>query len=219
MEHKNLDNSLKDTLVGLQHYIDIQIKYNKLLLAKRMGEVSSIFVLMLLLLGVFSFALFFLSFAFVEWYTANYESRFYGHLIVFGFYFFIGLLLLILREPLIFSPIRKLFARVFAGEENGDNAKNVFGSKEAIELQLKNYREILKEEEADLKERFEKFGKAFTLSNIIQSAGRSFYKSFVTTSNIARVAYGLVKRVKGGISKKKSRKRKKEPPQIENSTD
>ena len=100
MESKNLDGSLKDTLVGLQHYVDLQIRYNKLLLAKRMGEISSIFVLFLLLLGIISFALFFLSFAFVDWFAANYSNRFYGHLIVFGFYFLIALLLFLLKEPI-----------------------------------------------------------------------------------------------------------------------
>ena len=219
MESKNLDGSLKDTLVGLQHYVDLQIRYNKLLLAKRMGEISSIFVLFLLLLGIISFALFFLSFAFVDWFAANYSNRFYGHLIVFGFYFLIALLLFLLKEPLIFGPIRKLFAGIFTGEEdNGDN-KKVFHSKEAIDLLLRNYRETIKEEEADLKEKFEKLGKVFTLPNVIQSAGRSIYKSFVTTSNMARFTYNLVKIIKSSLSKKKEKKRKVEPPLIEDNDD
>lgn len=219
MESKNLDGSLKDTLVSLQYYVDLQIRYNKLLLTKRMGEISSIFALFLLLLGIFSFALFFLSFAFVDWYAANYGNRFYGHLIVFGFYFLIALLLFLLKEPLIFGPIRKLFAGIFTGEEdNGDNRK-VLHSKEAIDLLLRNYRETIKEEEADLKEMFEKLGKVFTLPNVIQSAGMSIYKSFVTTSNMARFTYNLVKMIKSSLSKKKEKKREVEPPLIEDNDD
>ena len=219
MESKNLDGSLKDTLVGLQHYVDLQIRYNKLLLAKRMGEIFSIFILFLLLLGMFSFALFFLSFAFVDWYAANYGNRFYGHLIVFGFYFVLALLLLLLREPLIFGPIRKLIANIFATEQDDGGNKKVFRSKEAIDLLLNNYRETIKEEEKELKEKFEKLGKVFTIPNVIQSAGRGIYRSFVTTSTMARLTYQLVKRIKDSLSKKKGKIQKEEPPLIEDKED
>lgn len=219
MKSKNLDGSLKDTLVGLQHYVDLQIRYNKLLLAKRMGEISSVFTLFMILLIIFSFALLFLSFTFVDWFAAQYDNRYFGNLIVFGFYSLIGLILILFREQFIFGPIRNLFANIFATkEDNGDN-KKAFRSKEAIDLLLINYRETIKEEEDDLKEKFEKLGKAFTLPNVIQSAGKSIYKSFVTTSNMARFTYQLVKRIKGGFSKKKEKKRKVEPPLIEDNDD
>lgn len=200
--------------MGLQHYIDLQVRYNKLLLAKRMGEVSSVFVLFLLLLGAFSFGLLFLTYAFVDWYAANFGSRSVGNLIVFGIYLLIALIIFFFREPLIFSPIRRLFTRIFAGDDDNDPATGL-RSKQAINLQLKNYREMLDEEEADLKTKFESLGAAFTLPNIIQSVGKSFYKTYVTTSNIARLTYTLVQKIKSNISHKKQKKKKEEPPRLE----
>jgi len=219
MESKNLDDSLKEALASLQHYVDLQVRYNKLLLAKRMGEVSSIFVLFMLLLGIFSFAALFLTFAFVDWFAANYSSRTVGNLIVFAFYLLFALLLFILREPLIFSPIRKLFTKIFANDDEMGEYSKGFKSKQAITLQLKNYREMLHDEEAELKERFEEVGSIFTLSNIIQNVGKSFYKTFVTTSNVAKITYSLVNKIKNNMARKKNQKSKKEPHQLEDNND
>lgn len=213
MDSKNIDGSLKNSLMGLQHYVDLQIRYNKLLLGKRMGEIAAIFTLIIILSIFFSFAVLFLSFFFVDWYAEHIGSRYIGNIIVFGFYLLIGIIILIFREPLIIGPIRKMFANNFSAKDGEE--VSTFRSKEAIDLQLKNYRETIKEEEEHLKESFEKLGQSFTLANIIQSAGRSIYNSFVTTTNIARLTYNLVSRLKGKVSKKKKRKKKKEPPLLD----
>jgi len=215
MDSKNLDGSLKDALMSLQHYVDLQVRYNKLLLAKRMGEVSSIFVLFMLLLGIFSFALLFLTFAFVDWYAANYGSRSVANIIAFLAYLIIALIIIFLREPLIFGPIRKLFTRMFTNDDDNGEKVKIFRSKQAINLQLKNYKEMLHDEEAELKEKFEKLGAVFTLPNVIQSVGKGFYRSFVTTSNIAKITYKIVRRIKSNINRKKEKKRKENPPQLE----
>lgn len=217
MESKNIESSLKDALMGLQHYVDLQIRYNKILISKRMGEVSSYFVLFLLILGVFSFALLFLGFAFVEWYADAFGSRLQGRLIVVGFFTLLGVLLILLREPLLFSPIRKIFGKAFADDEKDDEDNPIYNSKEALNLQLKNYREIIDEEQIDLKEKLDDLGDLFTLSNIIQSAGKSIYNSFITTSNIAKLTYNLVQRYRG--SSKKKHKTKEEPPLLQNDND
>jgi hypothetical protein len=219
MESKNLGGSFKEALVGLQHYVDLQVRYNKLLLAKRMGEVSSIFVLFMLLLGIFSFALLFITFAFVDWYAANYGSRATGNFIVFTIYLVVALIIFFFREPFIYSPIRRLFTGIFASDDDNDSSSKGFKSKQAINLQLKNYREMLHDEESELKEKFEKLGAVFTLPNIIQSVGKGFIKSFITTSNIARISYNIVKRIKENIARKKKRKNSAEPPQLEEGED
>lgn len=217
MDRKNLDSSLKSTLTGLQNYVDLQIRYNKLLLAKRMGEIASVFTLIIILAIIFSFAVLFLSFFFVDWYAEHVGSRYIGNIIVFGFYALIGIIILIFREQLIISPIRKMFANNFSKKDGEEGI--TFRSSEAINLQLKNYREIINEEEAELKETFENLGHTFTLGNVIQSASRSIYKSFVTTSNIARLTYNLVSKIKEKVTKKKTRKSKKDPPLLDEEND
>jgi ABC-type multidrug transport system fused ATPase/permease subunit len=219
MESKNLDDSLKEAFTSMQRYVDLQVRYNKLLLAKRMGEVSSIFVLFMLLLGAFSFAALFLTFAFVDWFAANYGSQSVGNLIVFAFYLLLALILFIFREPFIYSPIRNLFTKIFANDDDKGEYSKGFKSKQAIVLQLKNYREMLHDEEVELKEKFEEVGSIFTLSNIIQSVGKGVYKTFVTTSNVAKITYTIVNKIKSNMARKKHRKSKQEPPQLEDNND
>lgn len=212
MDSKNLESSLKEALVSLQHYLDLQVRYNKLLIAKQLGEISSVFALFMILLIIFSFAIFFLSFWFVDWFAANVGPRYYGNLIVFGFYALIGISLIIFREPIIFRPIRKMFASSFAGDEE---TGTIYDSKESIIRQLLNYKETIKEEEEDLKEKFEDLNNAFTITNILQSISKSFYKTFMTTSNFAKAGFFLVQKIKSRLSKSKSKKSRKKPPQIE----
>lgn len=213
MESKNIDDSLKNALMGLQHYVDLQIRYNKLLLGKRMGEIAAIFTLIIVLSIILSFAVLFLSFFFVDWFAEYIGSRYIGNIIVFGFYLLVGIIILIFREQLVVGPIRKMFVNNFSAKD-GEEAI-IFKSKESIDLQLKNYRETIKEEEAELKESFENLSQSLTLVNIIQSVGRSIYSSFVTTTNIARLTYHLVSKIKGKVTKKKKRKSKKEPPLLD----
>ena len=217
MDSKNLNSSLQGILAGLQNYVDLQIRYNKLLLAKRMGEIASVFTLIIILAIIFSFAVLFLSFFFVDWYAEYFGSRYIGNIIIFGFYALIGVIIIIFREQIIISPIRKMFANNFSRKDGEEGV--TFRSTEAINLQLKNYREIIEEEEVEIKETLENLGNTFTLGNVIQAASKSIYKSFVTTSNIARLTYNLVSKIKENISKKKARKRKKRPPLLDEEND
>lgn len=218
MESKKIEDSLKETLVGFQHYIDLQIRYNKLLLSKRMGEISSYLVLFLLILGLFGFAVFFLAFAFVEWYADAFGSRLQGRLIVSGIFILLAILIILFKEVILFGPIRKLFGKIFTAEDGYVENIHVYDSRESINLRLKTYREIISDEEESLKENLHGLGEVFTLTNIVQSAGRSIYNTFLTTSNIASAAYNLVRRLKGSSSKKK-KKGKNKPPQLEDDND
>lgn len=219
MENKNLESSLKETLVSLQHYVDLQIRYNKLLLAKRMGEISSVFALFMILLIIFSFAIFFLSFSFVSWFAAQTGNRYYGDLIVFGFYLLVGIVLIIFRERIIFGPVRNLFANIFTSDDYEENNDHYFQSKESINNHLHNYKESIREEEADLKEKIDNLNNVFTFPNVLQSISKSFYKTYLNTSNIAKVSYFLVRKIKSGISKNKTKKERKKQQQLEDGDD
>lgn len=211
MESGNFENSLKGALVGLKHYVDLQVRYQKLVLTKKLGELSSMFALFLLMLGISGFILLFLSFTFVEWYT-TFGERLHGFLIVTLFYLVIGLILIVFRQQLIFSPLRRMFGNIFLGDDTDPKTAASYKTKESLELQILNYKDILETEEDDLKEKFQKAGETFTIVNIVQGMAKSVYKTFVTTSNIARMTYSLVSKLKGS-SKKKRRKRDKDKSQ------
>lgn len=207
MEKINLDDSLKQALVELQEYLALQLRYNKMLLAKRLGEISSYFTLFMLLLGLGGFFLFFLSFAGAGWINDFYSSKYIGQLVISGFYLLLLIFLVLLRKPLIYSPIRKLFGEIMIGEES-ENPEDIasFRNKTKLTLNLKKHKKDLDSKEKDLKEKFEVLGAQLTISNIIQTLAINAYTSFVTTSNIAKLAYNMVKRL---ASKKKTKRKNK----------
>ena len=166
--------------------------------------------MLLLVLG--GFLIFFLSFAFVEWFNEIYLSKYHGYLIVSGFYFIILIIIFLFRKLLIFNPIRKLFGEIMVGEES-DNPEDIisFRSTAKLTLNLKKHKKDIDLKEKDLKEKFEKLGNQITIGNIIQTVAMNAYSSFVTTSNIVKTVYSLIKRLTGG--KKKVKRSKKRPPQ------
>ena len=215
-----MESSLKETLMSLQHYLDLQIRYNKLLFAKRLGVMSSAFVMFIILLVLFSFASFFLSFTFVDWWETQFGDRLYGTLIVFGFYLLIGLILFVFREGIIYGPIRKFFANLMEGNDDLDRETDrTFRYKAEIDRQLIVYRENLKEGEEILKEKFDELGDQFTLPNILKNVTKSLYAAYLSTSNIAKISYFLVKKIKSAVSGKKSKKERKEQKRLKDNVD
>jgi len=219
MEKINLDEAVKSALVELQEYLNLQLRYNKMLLAKRLGEVSSYFTLFMLLLGLSGFLILFLSFAFIEWFNEIYLSKYIGSLIVSGFYLIILIILILFRKPLIFNPIRKLFGEIMVGEET-DNPEDIisFRSKTKLTLNLKKHKKDIDEKEKDLKEKFGVLGNQLTISNILQTVAMNAYNSFVTTSNVVKAAYNLIKRLTGG-KKKVNRRKKKSRQELDEGND
>ena len=208
MDKVNLDDSLRSVLVELQEYLNLQLKYNKMLLAKRMGEIISYLALFLIAIGISGFVLIFLSFAFVTWFNAQYGVLYTGHLIVAGFYMLLILALIIFRKQLIFNPIRKLFGNIMFNEDDDHvEYEEAFKTSQSLVIRIRKYKKLLKKKEEKIGKSFESLSSQFTLSNIFQTVVRNAYNSFVTTSNIARAAYNIVKKFTS--SKKKRLKRSK----------
>lgn len=215
MDKDNLHDSLKAALVELQEYLNLQIKYNKMLLAKKMGEVSSYLTLFLLVLGLSSFILLFLSFTFAEWFNDYYQTTYYGLLVVAGFYSLLALIIILFRRPLIYGPIRKMFGGILFGEtEDSTEFTQAFKSTENLDNRIRKFRKTIEKKEEKLRKKFSSLDDQFTFSNIITSIAKNAYASFVTTTNIAKAAYNLVKRFS---SKKKRVKRrsKNRPPELD----
>ena len=209
MESNRLEDSLKDTLAGLQYYVDLQVKYNKLLFAKKTGEFSSFFITFLLLTGIFSFALLFLSFAFVEWYTAHYGDRLTGRLIVGVFYLVVGLIVFLFRKSLIKKPVRRFLGMMLSTETDEDGI-SVFKTKATLNKSIHKYKKAIKTQEKDLKDKFDKLGSDFSFPKIIQNAARATYQSFMTAKNMARLSYFIMNSIKTKLGSVFFKKHKKE---------
>lgn len=207
MDKTTIDTSLRETLGELQVYLEIQLRYNKLVLSKKISEVSSFFVLFLVLLGLSGFLLLFGSLAFVDWIALHVEYRYFGHLIVVGFYLLLMLILFIFRKQIIFNPVRKLFGSILFDDDDDKVNPTTFINTKTLQLQIKTQKAFLKSQEAVLKDKFESLSEELTISNILQSVAINAYNSFLTASNVARVAYNLVKRFSFRKNKSKSSKK------------
>lgn len=207
MDKTTIDTSLRETLGELQVYFELQLKYNKLVLSKKLSEVSSFFVLFLILLGLSGFLLLFGSFAFVDWISLHVEYRYFGHLIVVGFYLLLILILVVFRKQIIFNPVRKMFGSILFDDDDLELNATTFSNPKALQIQIKNQKAFIKSQETVLKEKFESLSDELTISNILQSVAINAYNSFLTASNVAKVAYNLVKRISFRKKKSKSRGR------------
>ena len=213
MEDFDFGAPLKETLETLKVYIDRQVRYNKLLLGKKLGEASYYGVLLVLFAFLASLILIFLSFAFVWWYAnSGYGETHIGFLIISLFYTLIGVVIYLARNRLIGNPIRKGLGSILYDEEEADHVDTIhFNSIELLNHKIHKSKVNLEDQEEVLKEQFAGLGEAYTFMSISQRLIKNAYQSVLTTSTVARFTYLLVKRLKEG----KKKNRKKEPPQIE----
>ncbi len=212
MENIDLGKPLKETVEGLRNYIDHLLAYNKLIFAKKVGELSSYLTLLIALAFLSTLALIFLSFAFVWWYSGvNAGERYIGYLIVAGFYAFIALLIFVFREQLIFKPIRKSLGNVIFSDVDTKTKHEVFESSEMLDAKIKNAKESLSTQEKELNGLVENLGKEYTFTKISKQIFQNAYKSIVTTSNIAKLAFTFVQKIQ---RRKSQRSQKKENKQL-----
>ena len=212
MENIDFGAPLKETLETLKIYIDHQVQYNKLLLGKKLGEATYYGILFLILSFLAVLILIFLSFGFAWWFSdSGYGEIHTGFFIVSLFYVLIGFIIFFGRNKFIANPIRKLLGSILYEEEKDHKETIHFSKKELLDHKIHKSKNNLEEQEEVLKEQFAGLGEAYTFTSISQRMLKNAYQSVMTTSNVARFTYTLVKYLKGG----KKKKSKKEPPQVE----
>lgn len=208
MESDNFGTPLKDTLEEFKKYIEIQVIYNKLVFTKKAGELTSYLFLLLLLFGLSSFVLLFFSFAFASWFGDITKLGIgTGYLVVACFYIILAIIVYAFRKPLIFNPIRKIFGNIFFGNEtpSKDSYNFTFDSEQSQIDDIKIAHDELTAHRDSLNEKINKLGETFTFTNIAhQLIGRA-YDSVMTTSNIAKFTYKLIKKLKWFSARKKKK--------------
>ena len=96
MEDHSLKQPIRETIFELKEYLDLQIKYQKMVAAKKTSKITSFSVLFLILFALISSFLLFLSFAFVWWFSDGDTTRMYeGYLIVTGFYAVLAIIFIV----------------------------------------------------------------------------------------------------------------------------
>ena len=149
MEYDDIGIPLKETIEEFKLFIEKEIKYNKLVWTKRMGELSSYLLLLVLLLAFGSFVLLFVSFAFAGWFSdISGLSIGTGYILVAAFYALLGILVYIYRQKLIFNPSRKILGRILFDDDESINTTYTFESKEALSKHIeKEHAELTEQKE------------------------------------------------------------------------
>ena len=211
MEYDDMGIPLKETIEEFKLFIEKEIKYNKLVWTKRMGELSSYLLLLVLLLAFGSFVLLFISFAFAGWFgdiTALGIGT--GYIVVAAFYALLGFLVFIYRQKLIFNPSRKILGRILFDDDESINTTYTFKSKKALSKHIKKEYVELTEQKEKLNNKINEFGNSITFTNIAHQIIGHAYDSLLTTTNIAKFAFNMVKKIKWFAEKGKRKETKKQ---------
>ena len=212
MEIIDLGTPLKETVDGLRNYIDQLVGYNKLIFAKKIGELSSYLTLLIALSFLSTLALIFLSFSFVWWFSAlNPDKMYFGYLIVAGFYTLVAILIYLFRERLIFKPIRKALGNVIFSDADTNQKNEVFDSSEMLDAKIKNAKESLSSQEKELNVLVDKLGEQYSFKNIAIQMFQNAYNSMITTANIGKLAFNMVKTLQ---KRRTNRQSKTETPKL-----
>lgn len=207
MEHENLSTPIKEVFEEFKDYVEDLLTYNKLVFVKGASQLSSILVMLVVMFGLSGFVLLFFSFAFAGWFeTLTGLSIGTGYLIIGLFYILLGVLVYVYRKPLIFNPARKLFGEIFFGD--GDTEDFNFNTEEVTSENINKVHERITKKKETLNNKVKDLETILTFANIFQEVLGKAYNSIVTTSNIAKFAFSIIKMFKG-FSGKKKRKSKK----------
>ncbi len=209
MEHETIGTPIKETIEEFKIYIEELITYNKLVFVKGASELSSILIMLVVLFGLSGFVLLFISFAFAGWFAGITNLGIgTGYMIVAIFYALVFVVVYRYRFKLIFNPSRKLFGELFFNDGTTDNAFK-FDTEEEQTENLKKVHEKLMHRKESLNTKVKDLEENLTFAKIFQEIIGRAYSSIVTTSNIAKFAFTIIKSLKG-LSRKKKRSTKKE---------
>lgn len=193
----DLGAPIRATFDEIKNYLDQLFAYNKLIFTKKIGELTSYLTLLIIIAFLAVLIMMFLSFGFVWWYSlGNPEEMYIGFLIVAGFYAILALIICLSRKWLIYKPIRKALGNIIFDDTSSNVRKDTFESSEMLDAKITFAKEGLKNKEQKVSGLISDLGEAYTLENIGKHFLQNIYYSFVTTSNVAKIVYNFVKKIK-----------------------
>ncbi|MDP2722379.1 MAG: hypothetical protein Q8O72_06465 [Bacteroidales bacterium] len=197
MESNQIGTAFQESFESLKEYLDTQVKYNKLILTQKLGDITSYFALLLIVIALAGGLLLFLSFAFAFWFAkVTNLDVYYGYLIISAFYLILIVIAIRFREKLLFNPIRKLLGTILFEEEIQGETTNPFGKREDLKKTIKVMHYEMQEQQKLLHAKFHQLNETLTFVNISQQIFQSVYAKVVTSTNVAKLAFLLIKRLK-----------------------
>jgi hypothetical protein len=191
---------LSSELVG---YINLRINYVGLLLGKRMAEITTQIVIVMILAGFAAIVMLLLTFAFVFWFGDNIGTYTQGFLIASAVYILAGLVIYFKRVKLISNPVVKIMndRNVFLDLDDTDEPIPI-NSLHELDQRLELMKLQVRHKELVIEQDLSEVGKSLKPGNIISSLlNQTISSSAVTGAIISKLLDYFLK-------KKKSKKRK-----------
>jgi len=118
MSEKSVGDQLEKTAEDLQAYLRTQMDYLRLELIDKVVRFSSMLVMVILLSMVAFSALLLISVGVGAYLNELFDSLYGGYLLVGGIYLLLGIIMFLLRKPLIFEPmLRQMVGELFEEDE------------------------------------------------------------------------------------------------------
>ncbi len=206
MEQGKLSDPLKALIEDFKSYLENLITYNKLIFVKGASELSSYLMLLIVLFGISGFVLLFFSFAFAGWFAQiTGWGLGAGYLVVALIYIILGILVFYYRKPLVFNPARRVFGEIFFTQFDNKDIELSFDTEESHQENIQTVHKKLRKQKEDLNNKINEFEKNLTISNIINQLFGKAYSTIMTSSNVAKFLFTVIKLFKRS-KKKKPRK-------------
>ena len=119
--NKSIPESVLSIIDGIRTYLGLKLEYLRVTGLERLINVLSSLLIGLLTVAIAFFIMLFLSLAFVWWYGEHIDNMPLAYVLVAGIWLILGLVIYLLRRPLIINPlVRKWFSEIaFMEQEEG----------------------------------------------------------------------------------------------------
>ena len=188
-------NPIKESIEELKSYLDLQLRYQKMIAAKKTSKLSSFAALFLILFSIAAGFILFFSFAFVWWYADGQSNKMMqGYLIVAGFYLLLAIITIFFRKTLLINPIRSFLATLFFEDTESDEEQRNLATinlkdEMAFDNLLQEHKKQIVEQETLLQQKFKEVEQQFTFTNMVKMATENIVSSYVTTETVAKLAF------------------------------
>ncbi len=195
MSNQTFKNPVKESIEELKSYLDLQLRYQKMIAAKKASKASSFAALFLILFSIAAGFILFFSFAFVWWYSGGHSDKMaQGYLIVAAFYLLLAIVTVVFRNQLLINPIRSLMAKLlFEDAASGEDKKSFSAinlkDETAFNALLLKEKKQIKDKEILLQQKFKEVEQQFTFTNMVKLATENIVSSYVTTATVAKLAF------------------------------
>jgi hypothetical protein len=120
MQNNKISEKFEALTDSLKRYIGLRLELIKCVLAEALARMGALMLTVFVLSLLAFLVLFFISFAFVDWYAEYFHHAYIGALIVALFYLVVGVVIFLLRQRIFLNPLISACSKILIEEENDE---------------------------------------------------------------------------------------------------